>query len=257
MTHDIEVTGTTVTKHYTSWSRDEPAREWTALSVLSRAAPGLTPTPLATSAHWLRMTRVPGHPLTAPLAPAQLAALGDALETLWSAPTEDLEPIDLTPLVERTRTGLQSLATTEGVIAEAASTWLADEPPHLTTRDPVLAHGDPNLANYLWDGVRVRIIDFEDSGQGDRTVELANLVEHLAWRNADPAPLVRRFAPDPRRFQAARRLWSGFWLTLIGPGGPSAHRNPPGTAEAQARRVLRLAAGQPPAAPRPPGCPAR
>ena len=32
-------------------------------------------------------------------------------------------------------------------------------------------------------------------------------------------------------------------VTLIGPAGPSAHRNPPGTAEAQAQRVLRLVAG--------------
>jgi thiamine kinase-like enzyme len=36
----------------------------------------------------------------------------------------------------------------------------------------VVAHGDPNLANYLWDGTRVRIVDFEDAGRGDRTVEL-------------------------------------------------------------------------------------
>ncbi|MFC6157756.1 phosphotransferase [Kribbella jiaozuonensis] len=100
-----------------------------------------------------------------------------------------------------------------------------------------------HLTNYLWDGARIRIIDFEDAGLGDRTVKLANLVEHLSGRETDWTPLVRRFAPDPERFRAARCLWAGFWLTLIGPGGPSAHRNPPGTAEAQAERVLRLVAG--------------
>ena len=78
---------------------------------------------------------------------------------------------------------------------------------------------------------------------GDRTVELANLVEHLSWRADRPDPLVRRFPVDPERFRAARCLWAGFWLTLIGPGGPSADRNPPGTAEAQALRMLRLVAG--------------
>ncbi|MGZ0149597.1 phosphotransferase family protein [Kribbella sp. WER1] len=242
MTHDIEFTETTVTKHYTSWSRNEPDREWTALA---QTPPDLTPTPLArssTPAPWLRMTRVPGEPMSTPLT-THLTALGDALETLWSTPSDSLAPIDLTQLIDRTRTGLTTLTTTNGVIADAATTWLTNEPPVPTTQDPVLAHGDPNVTNYLWDGARIRIIDFEDSGRGDRTVELANLVEHLAWRTGDPTQLVRRFVPDPDRFRAARLLWAGFWLALIGPGCPSASRNPPGTAEAQARRLLRLAAG--------------
>ncbi|GAA3077600.1 aminoglycoside phosphotransferase (APT) family kinase protein [Kribbella aluminosa] len=246
MTHTIELTDTTATKHYTSWSRGEPTREWTALTLLSQATPDLTPTPLASShdhTPWLQMTRTSGHPLSAPLTPTQLTALGNALEALWSAPADLLDPIGLTALVERTRTGLTTLTASEGVIAQAATAWLDNQPPDLTDLpDPVVAHGDPNLTNYLWDGSRIRIIDFEDSGRGDRTVELANLVEHLSWRTTDPTPLVRRFAPDLRRFNAARLLWSGFWLMLIAPGGPSADRNPRGTAEAQARRVLRLAA---------------
>lgn len=247
MTHSVEISGRTLTKRYTSWSRDEPTREWTALTLLSRTAPGLTPTPLASSpttagTPWITMTLLPGRALTAPLAPAQTAAVGDAIETLWSTPVDGLQPIDLQALVDRTRNGLTTLTDTTGVVARAARTWLDSEQPDLTAvQDPVVAHGDPNLTNYLWDGTRVRIVDFEDAGLGDRTVELANLVEHLSWRQADPTPLVRRFAVDPHRFRQARILWAGFWLTLIGPGGPSAHRNPPGTAEAQARRVLRLA----------------
>nr|BFE65136.1 hypothetical protein GCM10020063_096620 [Dactylosporangium thailandense] len=27
----------------------------------------------------------------------------------------------------------------------------------------VLGHADPSLANYLWDGQRIRIVDFEDA----------------------------------------------------------------------------------------------
>lgn len=247
MTHSVEISGRTLTKRYASWPRDEPAREWAALTVLSRAAPGLAPTPLELSTDptpWLRMTVVPGEPLGGSLTSAQTAALGDALQSLWSVPVDDLAPIDLQALVDRTRSGLVALRDTDGVIAEAARTWLDNEPPDLTAvPDPVVAHGDPNLTNYLWDGERIRIVDFEDAGLGDRTVELANLVEHLSWRATDPTPLVRRFAVDPGRFRAARCLWAGFWLTLIGPGGPSADRNPPGTAEAQAQRMLRLVAG--------------
>jgi Ser/Thr protein kinase RdoA (MazF antagonist) len=247
MTHTIEISGTTVTKRYTSWPRNEPDREWAALTLLSAAAPDLVPSPLTRSANptpWVTMTRAPGQPLEGSLTATQLTLLGNALETLWSVSSGSLEPIDLTALIARTRTGLTVLHSTDGVIAEAAAAWL-DNPPRDVTdvHDPVVAHGDPNLSNYLWDGSQVRIIDFEDAGIGDRTVELANLVEHLSWRATDPASLVRRFAPDRQRFQTARQLWAGFWLTLIGPGGPSADRNPPGTAEAQARRVLRLVAG--------------
>lgn len=210
MTHTIEISGSTVTKRFTSWSRDEPDREWTALTLLSKAVPDLVPTPLTRHATVITMTRTPGEPLDGSL----------------------------------THTGLSLLRTADGVIAEAATAWLDNPPRDLTdVLDPVVAHGDPNLSNYLWDGSRVRVIDFEDAGLGDRAVELANLVEHLSWRATDPTTLVRRFAPEPERYQAARQLWAGFWLTLIGPGGPSAHRNPPGTAEAQARRVLRLVAG--------------
>ncbi|NUR98616.1 MAG: phosphotransferase, partial [Kribbellaceae bacterium] len=189
-------------------------------------------------------TRTPGHPLTPPVSSTQLTALGDALETLWSTEPAGLDPIDLSALMHRTRRGLTALRTVEGVIGLAATTWLENEPADLTEpADPVVAHGDPNLTNYLWDGTRIRILDFEDAGRGDLTVELANLTEHLSWRTTNPSPLIARFKPDEDRFQAARLLWAGFWLTLIGPGGPSAQRNPPGTAEAQARRVLRLAGG--------------
>ncbi|MFD3404816.1 aminoglycoside phosphotransferase family protein [Kribbella sp. NPDC058693] len=245
MTHTISVSGSTLTKHYTSWSRNEPDREWAALTLLSAAAPELVPHPLArTPAPSLTMTVVPGQPLTTPLTSAQITALGDALEALWSFPPDTLRQIDLPALVDRTRTGLTALQDADGVIALAARAWLENEPPDLSAvQEPVVAHGDPNLTNYLWDGTRIRIIDFEDAGLGDRTVELANLVEHLSGRETDWTPLVRRFGPAAERFRAARCLWAGFWLTLIGPGGPSAHRNPPGTAEAQAERVLRLVAG--------------
>ncbi|GAA2841765.1 phosphotransferase family protein [Kribbella solani] len=247
MTHSVERTGTTVTKRYTSWPRNEPARELAALTLLTRSAPDLVPEPLSSSEDptpWLTMTHVPGVPLSGSLTSTQLNALGDALNTLWSIPPTGLTPIDLPALIHRTHAGLTALADHPTPVGQAARTWLQHEFPDLTAvHTPVVAHGDPNLTNYLWDGSQVRIIDFEDAGLGDRTVELANLVEHLSGRATDWQPLVRRFAVEPERFRAARCLWAGFWLTLIGPGGPSSDRNPPGTAEAQAARVIRLVAG--------------
>jgi hypothetical protein len=41
-------------------------------------------------------------------------------------------------------------------------------------------HRDGNLANFLWDGHNVRIVLFEDAWKGDRAVDLAGFVEHLA-----------------------------------------------------------------------------
>lgn len=244
MTHTVEHQNGVLTKHFTSWSRDEPGREWAALRLLSVHARDLTPTPLDRADTWVSMTVLPGQPLGGALTTRQLDALGDALDTLWSIPPDDLPPIDLTALIGRTRTGLTVLKSVEGGIGEAARAWLATDPV-FEVRHPVVAHGDPNLANYLWDGTRVRIVDFEDAGCGDRTVELANLVEHLSGRETDWSSVVRRFDVDPDRFRTARCLWAAFWLTLIGPGGPSVDRNPPGTAEAQAARVLRLVAEGP------------
>ena len=256
MTHTVEVSNEILTKHFTSWSRDEPSREWAALTRLSQHAPSLVPIPLdrsqpASPDPWVSMTVLPGQPLSGALTPSQLNALGDALTTLWSVDPHGLAPIDTPALVDRTRTALALLLRTgAGVIADAASAaavWLGSFS-GFDLRDPVVGHGDPNLANYLWDGSLIRIVDFEDAGVGDRTVELANLVEHLSGRATDWGSVVRRFDVDPGRLREARCLWAAFWLTLIGPGGPSADRNPPGTAKAQARRVLGLikpAAGAP------------
>lgn len=252
MTHRVEIDDAVLTKRYASWSRDEPGREWAALNLLSHHAPGLAPIPLDRSRldgtssgpcrPWVSMTVLPGRSLNGSLTPAQLDALADAVTTLWSIDPHNLPPIDTPALVERTRTALASLRTGAGVIADAATAavvWLEGFT-GFDVRDPVVAHGDPNLANYLWDGDRIRIVDFEDAGRGDRTLELVNLVEHLSGRATDWSSVVRRFDVDPDRFRAARCLWAAFWLTLIGPGGPSADRNPPGTAEAQAWRVLEL-----------------
>jgi hypothetical protein len=104
----------------------------------------------------------------------------------------------------------------------------------------VLGHRDGNLANYLWDGRRVRIVDLEDAAISSPEMELANLVEHLSAHRINSDGFCARFDVDPDRLRAARRLWAMFWLRLLLPGGPAQRRNPPGTADAQARRLLTL-----------------
>lgn len=104
--------------------------------------------------------------------------------------------------------------------------------------DTVLGHRDPYLLNYLWDGSRVRLVDFEDSCLSDPATEVAILVEHLSTRDSGLHPGL--FTVDPVRLLAARRLWAMFWLWRLLPGGPSADRNPPGTADLQAQRLIEL-----------------
>jgi thiamine kinase-like enzyme len=95
-------------------------------------------------------------------------------------------------------------------------------------------------------GTQVRIVDFEDSGPSDRAFELAVLVEHIsAWADAGLSAdvflaLFDLTAAEQVRVRAYRRLSALFWLMLLLPGSPAHHRNPPGTLERQAARLLLL-----------------
>jgi Ser/Thr protein kinase RdoA (MazF antagonist) len=138
------------------------------------------------------------------------------------------------------------------VVARAhatAAAWLEREPPerHGHAGHPaVLGHGDPCLANYLWDGDRIRLIDFEDCGPSDRAFELAILTEHIsAWSDArlEAEDLLARFdltRADRTRVRDFRRLAALCWLIMLRPGSSSSARNPPGTLRRQADRLLSL-----------------
>ena len=68
-THEIRVDAgrDVVVKRFRSWDRGEPTREWTALTLLARHAPGLAPAPLrarlTADAPVIEMSRLPGVPL--------------------------------------------------------------------------------------------------------------------------------------------------------------------------------------------------
>jgi Phosphotransferase enzyme family len=182
---------------------DEPRREWRALELLDRYAPGLTPRPiradLDSDPPRMVMSQVPGEPL-------------------GTLPATRLGWLD--------------------------SGWA--ERPDSVTGQPVFAQGDPNLANHLWDGDSVHLVDFEASGRGDQATELADFVEHVTvWAHAgiSAEAFLDRFDLSPgerRQITQLRRLFAAFWVMRLLPGGSAYHRNPPGTFERQASRLLDL-----------------
>ena len=244
---------------------DEPRREWQALKLLARYAPGLAPTPvradLDADPPLIAMSQVPGEPLgTGPVTGGQEDAVAAALSRLHHAvPPSVLATVERAPgspqlLPDRIRD--MARARDGGLLDslprrayQAALAWLDSgraEGRGAVTGRPVFAQGDPNLANHLWDGSSVRLVDFEASGRGDRATELADFVEHVTvWAHAgiDAGAFLARFDLDPgerREVTRLRRLFAAFWVMRLLPGGSAHRRNPPGTFERQANRLLDL-----------------
>ncbi|MFC4112047.1 phosphotransferase family protein [Nonomuraea zeae] len=213
-THDVEVRAEVVIKRYRSWDRREPQREWTALTRLHSAVP---------------VARLPE-----PAAWTPRKALAHVRARAAQGPDVGEDP--------------------RAAKAFAAGTsWLAGPDPDRLADDPfppVLGPGDNNLANYLWDAAtaEVRIVDWEDSGAGDRAFELADLAEHISrldgHLDADRLLTLLDLPPaQAARVRGFRRLLALSWLLMLGPRGPFAARNPPGTLGRQAERVLELLGG--------------
>jgi hypothetical protein len=252
-THDLAFGEKTLTKRYASWSRGEHRREWSVLRQIHRYAPGLAPEPIHAELERVPpivvMTRVPGQQLGPVATRAHLEPLAAAIGTLWSVPHDDPAVIDpwrddlafARRLIDGARPGGGTAA---AAYQQALSWWDGPDPDLLRTppRATVLGHRDPKLANYLWDGRRIRIVDFEDARAADPAGEVAILMEHMSARGLDADALRAAFTVDETRLLAARRLWAMFWLSLLLPGGASERRNPPGAADAQAERLLTLLA---------------
>ncbi|MGW4802181.1 phosphotransferase, partial [Nonomuraea sp. NPDC004297] len=117
-----------------------------------------------------------------------------------------------------------TLAPEASVVAEAfrvATAWTERAALETTLAEPgqeVFGTGDGNVANYLWDGHQMRVIDFEYSGRSDRSFELAEVFEHVSvWHN-DASGLsavldrVELDANETRKFMECRRLHAAYWL---------------------------------------------
>jgi Phosphotransferase enzyme family len=284
LTHQVSVDPArrVVVKRFVQAQRDEAGREWRALTLLAEHAPGLAPEPiladLGANPPVIEMSLLPGDPLGGrPLTAEQVLALVRALGQLWqSVPVSRVVPLpgeggNEAQLVSVVRQlAVQAYDTGDDPVVRAAHSaglnwlsWAVGETGRLAGResygDPgglsgvgrpgppgVFGQGDPNLANFLWDGERVRIVDFEDSGLSDRSFELADAVEHLsAWSDSglDGDTFLRAFdlsRAERSRLADCRRLAALFWLLRLRPGGEASSRNPPGTLRRQAERMLAL-----------------
>lgn len=264
VTHDVTIGDTEVVKRYRQWAHGEPDVEWQALTLLAEHAPGLAPTPLRREtdggAPVIVMSRQPGEPLgDRPLDGAQTAAVAELLDQLYAAvPASRLAalpcrrwsaPQAVRDLRERAAARPEGSGPAVRTALAAGERWINSADAGLLAGAAparVFANADGNLANLLWDGTRCRIVDFEDAGASDRAYELADLVEHVNSRLAgtlDGDALLRLLALDAaqvRRLVQAQRLLALYWLHVLLPGGTAHRRNPEGSLERQAVRVLGL-----------------
>jgi aminoglycoside phosphotransferase (APT) family kinase protein len=193
------------------------------------------------------MSVVAGTPLTKVITDRRQDALIAAITALWEVPYDGIAGVgswtDDLDFARRLTAGPRPVSGITATAYDTAVEWWHGPDPELLRQPPgtkVLGHRDPNLDNYLWDGHRIRIVDFEDAAVSDPATELAILMEHLSWRDIDCERLPVLLAVDDGRLLAARRLWAMFWLRLLLPGGRSAGRHPAGAADRQAHRVLEL-----------------
>ncbi|MFE7120496.1 phosphotransferase family protein [Streptomyces sp. NPDC057654] len=265
----VELRPDSVIKKFHHGNRGACEREWRALSLLASYAPGLAPVPhrtdLTAEEPVVVMSRVPGGPMRGePLGDRQLGAMAAAVTELYAAvPADVLAGVPVRPgrqrhLIDQIHTWTPRIRPrVGGEVGEAMDRgleWLArsglegEGAGGQSEVPPVFGPGDGNLANYLWDGTRVRIVDFEDSGLSDRPFELAEITEHVAsWAGPpfDVDAFLGLFDLHPAervRLPKCRRLLALVWLFLLSSDDPRHPRNPPGTAERQAARLSALLA---------------
>jgi len=262
-THDVELGPDQVIKPFRCWDRGEPAREWGALLLLNEFAPGLAPAPLevdlAGDPPQVTMSRRPGVPWGSGAGgPAPVESIAAAVgflhrcvpaAALAATPLRVWSPAEAIAQV-RSSSGELPTVLPDPVVQHACregARWLDGSSLDAALAadfDPVLGQADGNLANFLWDGIRVRSVDFEDSGRSDRAFELADFVEHvsgLVTDDLDSDKLVEAFDLDPateRRLHKYRRLMTCYWLRMLLPDGPAHLRKPSGSLHRQATRVL-------------------
>lgn len=233
-------------KLYLVDERHRAEREWEALCFLQEHKKAIAPKPLWYSAHEnapaIGMTMTPGISLIKCEANHNLLAeFAEVLSTLFSIspshnncfPWSRVSPAqECITRVEKW--GNELLATNKfsstletcliDRIRSLVEYWLTSDDRRLLTESPliVFGRGDPNLENCLWDGERVRLIDFEYAGWSDLAFELGDLIEHVksrVWSDAVWNHFLSHFMPNDdrfhERFNAARRTCALLMIILM------------------------------------------
>ena len=258
--HVIEDRSELVVKRFRGCDLGQHEREWQALTLLAEHAPGLAPTPVRADLDGtpptIVMSRVHGMPLRGGrVRPEQITALANTVTRLQDAiPSRLLAQLPVVvwnqaSAVEEIRGWCaqplaQGTAPTVVRAQKEGARWL-DRSTLAMPSAPVFCNGDGNLSNYLWDGARVRVIDFEYSGRNDRAMALAEITEHVsAWVDTDfdvPYFLAHFDLPPAEAawLLECRRLLAFEWLCVLAKQEPGKH-NPVGTVEKQADRLMAL-----------------
>ena len=95
----------------------------------------------------------------------------------------------------------------DGALAQATEIEAAISGPE---HEPVPCHNDLLAANFIWDGRRVRIVDWEYAGMGDRYFDLANFAINNGLSLPQQEELLRVYFGEPpsEARLAALRLFS-------------------------------------------------
>ena len=257
--------GATVVKVFRRPLRGEAQREWSALRLLAVELTDRSPFPRRfdesdAEAPVIEMSRLPGEPLAGAPSVEALAALVDVYaelhrldpSTYAGLPEVVGAPAEMLDRIARRR----QLATPADLAREpgvreawrAAGAWLDhdDAAASVAVESPCFGRGDANLANHLWDGERLRIVDLEDSGRTDVAIQLAELAEHLSnhelpdhlWPELHAA--LGLDARAVRRWLQARRALAIFWLGQLVTNPRAREINRQGRTADQAGRVLAL-----------------
>jgi aminoglycoside phosphotransferase (APT) family kinase protein len=213
-------------------------REWNALTLLAGHGVTRVPRPLWCADHphlpIMCMSLLPGAPVADLVDPAPaLAALPDLVRQIHQVPLSvfrQMERIDsathyvnriMRVWPEQLLRHAQDDLTRE--MRDLLRWWRGTDDADLTCEwaPRVLSRGDSNLLNWLWDGHRIGVVDFEFSGYADRVFDAADLIEHISARPIDDAawePLLADLdltSRERRRYLAARRTCAMRWLAVL------------------------------------------
>ena len=166
---------------------------------------------------------VEGRPATPEeLRGAALEQVAAALRAVHAGPPLDAR-FDAFALVGEYRDEILSRAGNAAAGYDEAAAAAARIAAALTGPDhePVPCHNDLLPANFLHDGDRIRIVDWEYAGMGDRFFDLGNLAVNNAFAAADEERLIAAYfgePPTPRRIAALRlmRVMSDFREAMWG-----------------------------------------